>query len=161
MPVYALLFIAAIISILLIYLGVIASTLSIRRKILVLCFSFTAALLTYFGARDLLGRADPYPRPGKYDIRFAEKNKKDGKIYVYVTGKRHSHNFTPRLIIIDPEKLNGSASAQDIAKMLEIGQEGQGQLQLEMRQNGSLYGDHEYRITIQDPLQNFLPPKEH
>ena len=160
MPRYALFLLGAILSILCIYAAVISSAMPIKRKLFVFGLSFAAAFLAYFGVRDMLGRADPFPSPGKYNIRFAEKNKKDGKIYVYVTGKKGDPNFTPRLLMIESSGVNGSASARDIGKMLEIGLEGQGQLQLELQGHGRMYGDPKSSITIQDPLQEFLPPKE-
>lgn len=160
MPRYALLFIVAVLSLLCIYATVIASDLSLKRKIFIFILSFNAAFMTFFGARDILGRADPFPEPGKYNIRFAEKNKKDGKIYVYVTGKRHDPNFAPRLLLLEPNTLNGGKSARDIGKMLELGQEGQGQLQLELHRRGYMHDNNESSINIQDPLREFLPPKE-
>lgn len=160
MPRYAMFLAIAALSLLVIYAIVIPAQIKLRWKLLVFLLSFGSAGLTYFAARDIFGRADQFPAPGKYNIRFAEKNKKDGNIYVYVTGKRGDPSFEPRLLIIDPKTMNGSKSDGNIGKMLEIGQEGQGQLQLELTKKRAWYAPSESSIKIQDPLMDLLEPKE-
>ena len=43
--------------------------------------------------------------------------------------------------------------------MLEIGQEGEGQLQLELQKQNNWYGPNESVITVQDPLMEILDHK--
>lgn len=160
MPRYVMLLASAILSLLIIYAIVLPAQMKLKWKLLVFMLSFGSAGLTYFAARDIFGRADQFPAPGKYNIRFAEKNKKDGNIYVYVTGKRGDPNFEPRLLVLNPAEMNGSKSDGNIGKMLEIGQEGQGQLQLELGKRRSWYGPAESVISVQDPLMDLLDPKE-
>lgn len=159
MPRYAMLSLIGIISILIVYLLVIPASMSWKRKILVLILSLNTAALMYFAVRDILGRADPYPRPGKYTIRFVEKNKRDGKIYVYVTGKRGDPNFEPRLLLLNENDFNGGKSHSGTKEMLEIGQEGDGQLQLELQRKDHWYGPNESVINVQDPLMEILDHK--
>lgn len=160
MPRYVMLLAIAILSLLIIYAIVLPAQMKLKWKLLIFMLSFASAGLTYFSARDIFGRADKYPLPGKYNIRFAEKNKKDGKIYVYVTSKRGDPSFEPRLLVLDPTEMNGSKSDGHIGKMLEIGQEGQGQLKLELRKKRAWYGPNESTISVQDPLIDVLQPKE-
>ena len=161
MPQYVIFLIIAALSIIVVYVIVIPSALKLRWKLMIFLLSFSGAALTYFAARDIFGRADPFPLPGKYVIRFVEKNKKDGKIYVYVTGKRNDPAFEPRLLLLDPEKMGRNKKGTPItSQMLEIGQEGQGQLQLELKKKNSWYGPSESSISIEDPLTDILEPKE-
>ena len=76
-----------------------------------------------------------------------------------MTGKKDDHNFEPRLLLLDPTEMNRRRSQQGTDEMLEIGQEGQGQLMLELRKKNSWYGPNESAITVQDPLRDILDPK--
>lgn len=155
---YAVLLGMAMLAVLVVYLILVPLKIKFWIKFVSLILAGSAALLFYFSARDIIGRADPFPESGDYSVRFAELHQASGKIFVYVNGKTTDTAFTPRLFVFDSKTFQKHYGKNGLSEILSLARKG-GQIKLKVERRAWYGGEDNADLTIDDPFGDSLPPK--